>query len=112
MRPNVSEFTLTLPYFICQEYGNQCVKACSNNQCASDCRENNPCGASAPKKYNTTASVNPSASQTDNPNTIYTDGPGGSSSGQKQGGGMTLEVGRTYGMAMVLTGLFAGFALL
>ncbi|KAM4067261.1 hypothetical protein HRG_001242 [Hirsutella rhossiliensis] len=114
-RPNVSEYTLTLPYFICQEYGNQCVKACTDNQCASDCREKNPCGASAPKKYNTTTGsggVNPTASQTGDANTIYTDGPGGSSSREKQGGGMTLEVGRTYGMAMVLTGLFAGFALL
>ncbi|EQK99610.1 hypothetical protein OCS_04671 [Ophiocordyceps sinensis CO18] len=113
-RPNVSEYSLTLPYFICQEWGNQCVKDCTNNRCASDCRENHPCGASAPKKYNSTASssVNPTASQTGDANTIFTDGPGGGARGEKQGTGMTLEVGRTYGMAMVLTGLFAGFALL
>ncbi|KJZ76989.1 hypothetical protein HIM_03866 [Hirsutella minnesotensis 3608] len=112
-RPNVSEYTLTLPYFICQEWGNQCVKNCNGaNQCAADCREKNPCGATSPRRENkTTSTVKPSASQTDDGNTLFTGNPG-DSSGDKKGAGLTLEVGRTYGMALVLTGLFAGFALL
>lgn len=113
-RPNVSEYTLTLPYFICTEWGNQCVKACKdNNRCAAECRENNQCGATSPKKYNSTATASAltTASQTGDATTIYTDGPGGSS-GAKQGGGAALDGGATCGMALLLTGLLAGFALL
>lgn len=65
-------------------------------------------------KTKTTGSA--TTTPTDGPNTIYTDVPGGSSgsgSGSgKKGAGVALEVGRTYGLAIVLTGLFAGFALL
>ncbi|PNY26770.1 Uncharacterized protein TCAP_03294 [Tolypocladium capitatum] len=113
-RPNVSEYTLSLPYFICQEWGNQCVKACDTNTCASDCREKHPCGATNPKRENATSSSgkgNPTASKTDGANTIFTDGPDGGS-GDKNGAGLAREVGRTYGMAIVVTSLFAGFALL
>lgn len=116
----MSEYTLSLPYFICQEWGNQCVKACGyDNTCQSDCREKHPCGATDPKRENKTTSTSgsPTASKTDGPNTIYTDSPGGGSSGKggssdKKGAGVALEVGRTYGLAIVLTSLFAGFALL
>lgn len=109
-RPNVTEYTLTLPYFICQEWGNQCVKACSgDNECQGKCRQDHPCGAQSPKKYNTsTTTMLPSA--TGDPNAIFTDGPG--SRIDSKGAGMTPQVGRTYAMALVLTGLFAGFALL
>ena len=35
LQPNVSEYSLTLPFFVCQEWGNQCVKGCgmNANQC-------------------------------------------------------------------------------
>ncbi|POR39598.1 Putative CDP-alcohol phosphatidyltransferase class-I family protein [Tolypocladium paradoxum] len=119
-RPNVSEYTLSLPYFICQEWGNQCVKKCGqSNTCASDCREKHPCGATDPKRNNTTSTASgsgkPTASKTDGSDTIFTDGPGGGSSGSKgdkSGASMALEVGRTCGLAIVLTSLFASFALL
>ncbi|PHH75521.1 hypothetical protein CDD80_2318 [Ophiocordyceps camponoti-rufipedis] len=108
-RPNVTEYTLTLPYFICQEWGNQCVKACSgDNECQGKCRQDHPCGAQSPKKYNTTSTTMPSA--TVDPNAIFTDGPGARI--DSKGAGTTPQVGRTYAMALVLTGLFAGFALL
>lgn len=117
-RPNVSEYTLSLPYFICTEWGRQCVAACSNDGCRSDCLQNNPCGATDPKRYNatSTASASATASTTDEVNAINTNGPGGGSdSGSnsgKKGAGIALEAGRTYGLAVVMTGLFAGFALL
>ncbi|KAI1756786.1 hypothetical protein F4782DRAFT_484137 [Xylaria castorea] len=57
MSPNLSEYSLTLPFFICQEWGNQCVTGCkSDNACASDCRQNHPCGALNPTRANTTTS--------------------------------------------------------
>lgn len=61
--PNVSQYSLTLPYYICQEWGNQCVTACGqDNSCASACREDHPCGAQNPKTVNsTTTSTRPGA---------------------------------------------------
>ncbi|KAL1304011.1 hypothetical protein AAFC00_000452 [Neodothiora populina] len=125
--PNASEFSQTLPYFICTEWGNQCVTGCgSDSSCASDCRANHPCGAQNPTRVNTTTSstmsktaTNAPAGQTTNSagQTIFT-GLGGSaatstaagSSGQS--GATALEIGQAYGLMVVAAGLFGGFALL
>ncbi|OTB04475.1 hypothetical protein M426DRAFT_11622 [Hypoxylon sp. CI-4A] len=78
MQPNISEYSLTLPYFVCQEWGNQCVTKCGqDNACSSSCREDHPCGALNPTKTNATSSSSaPSAIQSDadatDSNTIYT----------------------------------------
>ncbi|KAG6039639.1 hypothetical protein E4U41_002388 [Claviceps citrina] len=114
MQPNVSEYSLSLPYFVCQEWVQQCQKACDTNACKSDCVQNHRCGAQNPSRPNTTKTVEVTSTATDGSNTIYTDGPGGSNNGGsgKKGAATALEVGRTYGLAIVLTGLFARFALL
>ncbi|KAI1271033.1 hypothetical protein F5Y07DRAFT_38240 [Xylaria sp. FL0933] len=58
MSPNLSEYSLTLPFFICQEWGNQCVAGCNGDaSCASDCRQNHPCGALNPTRTNETSST-------------------------------------------------------
>ncbi|KAI9163161.1 cdp-alcohol phosphatidyltransferase [Paramyrothecium foliicola] len=127
---NLTEYSLTLPYYICQEYGNQCVKACNgNNSCASDCRENNPCGAQDPQRANSTstsATTEPTSSSStaaDDGTTIFTGTPGGddedsegSSSGSGSGNGGsgagTLNSAGALSMAVIIGGLFAGFAML
>ncbi|KAI1298571.1 hypothetical protein F5Y03DRAFT_269133 [Xylaria venustula] len=54
--PNLSEYSLTLPFFICQEWGTQCVAGCNGDSaCASDCTQNHPCGAQNPTRVNTTS---------------------------------------------------------
>ncbi|OLN81763.1 hypothetical protein CCHL11_06929 [Colletotrichum chlorophyti] len=122
-RPNMSEYSLTLPYHVCQEYGNQCVKACGQgaNQCASDCRENNPCGAQNPTRVNTTSTSTgaPTATGTSAETSgVIFDGFGGSgSSGSDSGsdsgsGAAALEMGRSAGLAIVVGGLVGAFALL
>ncbi|KAF7549159.1 hypothetical protein G7Z17_g6585 [Cylindrodendrum hubeiense] len=129
-QPNVSEYSLSLPYFVCSEWGNQCVTACDgSNTCASACREDHPCGAQDPKKYNTTATatgtgVLATASATDDADTIYTDVVDGdddsdddssdssSSSSDKSGSATALEAGRKWGLAVVMGSMFVGFALL
>ncbi|KAG8667441.1 hypothetical protein FPOAC2_12605 [Fusarium poae] len=126
-QPNVSEYSLTLPFYVCQEWGNQCVTDCAGSaSCASDCRENNPCGAEDPKKYNTTSTatgtgaVKATASATDDANTVYTDTPGSenndddsdSAETTKSNGAAVIEVGRTWGLTIVLSTMFAGFAML
>ncbi|UNI23162.1 hypothetical protein JDV02_008997 [Purpureocillium takamizusanense] len=113
-RPNVSEYTLTLPYFVCQEWGNQCVKGCGgDNKCSAACREKHPCGATDPKKYTSTASTATPTATTTNANAIFTaPGSTGSASGDKKGAGVALQVGQAYGLVVVMAGFFAGFALL
>ncbi|KAI1170911.1 hypothetical protein F4777DRAFT_88817 [Nemania sp. FL0916] len=55
LSPNLSEYSLTLPFFVCQEWGNQCVAGCNGDAaCASDCRQNHPCGALNPTRVNET----------------------------------------------------------
>ncbi|KAI2601912.1 hypothetical protein GGR54DRAFT_645564 [Hypoxylon sp. NC1633] len=85
-QPNVSEYSLTLPYFVCQEWGDQCVTKCGqDNTCASSCREDHPCGAQNPTRFNVTSSSSvPSATssgaQSTDSNAIYT-GLAGSDNG-------------------------------
>ncbi|TQV96445.1 hypothetical protein IF1G_05028 [Cordyceps javanica] len=116
-QPNVSEYSLSIPYYVCTEWGRQCVNGCgSNNVCASDCLQNHPCGATNPERRNAsaTSSQGATASKTGSDG-IYT-GPAGSandgSAGKKTGAGAALEVGRSYGFAVVFVGMFAGFAML
>ncbi|KAI1433841.1 hypothetical protein GGR50DRAFT_666053 [Xylaria sp. CBS 124048] len=63
--PNLTQYSLTLPFFICQEWGTQCVANCSDSLCASDCRQNHPCGALSPQPPNKTitASSTPTSSE-------------------------------------------------
>lgn len=127
-QPNVSEYSLTLPYYVCQEWGNQCVEKCDgSNSCASDCRQNHPCGAQNPSKGNKTKSTgtasatgaSATASKTDSADTIYTDvsstdsaDSSDSSSSDKGGAAVALEAGSRWGLMVVMGSMFAGFALL
>lgn len=118
MQPNISEYSLSIPYYVCTEWGRQCVTACKNdNTCASNCLQKNPCGASNPQRHNAsaTSSQGATASQTGS-NGIYTGPPGSAgadgASGKKTGAGAALEVGRSYGFVVMFVGMFAGFAML
>ncbi|KAK3114024.1 hypothetical protein LTR53_008063 [Teratosphaeriaceae sp. CCFEE 6253] len=141
LSPNISEYSQTLPFFLCQEWGNECVSNCgpTNNQCASDCRSLHPCGAQNPVRANTStltsattmmasssgAAGSAQASTTDG---VYTGfGSGGASS---TAGGATapasasavsgaqhlrvaaLDVGRTFGVLGLLGALAGAFAVL
>ncbi|RMY66800.1 hypothetical protein D0862_15154 [Hortaea werneckii] len=63
--PNISEYSQTLPYYICQAWTNQCVANCAqaDNACASSCRADHPCGALNPTRVNT-SSVSSTMSKT------------------------------------------------
>ncbi|KAM0344041.1 hypothetical protein ACHAPU_007944 [Fusarium lateritium] len=123
-QPNISEFSLTLPFYVCQEWGNQCVEDCAGSaSCASDCRQNNPCGAINPTKANATstatgtATVKATASATDDLNVIYTSDPGSdddddSDSSSKSNSAAAIEAGRAWSLTIVLGTMFAGFAML
>jgi hypothetical protein len=119
-QPNVTEYTLTLPYHMCTAWGSQCVKACgSDNQCAGACREDNPCGAQSPKRVNETTSsaTTSTASATSAPtNQVFDgmadDGSDGENTKTDKNAAGALRFGDSYGLVVVAGGLFAGFAVL
>lgn len=123
MSPNASEFSLTLPYFLCTEQANQCVTACkSDNTCASSCRQDHPCGAQDPVRVNTTeptstsTSASKSATATGNvaSETVvdgFADGSG-SGSNSKNAGNTVMVSSASYSLAVICAGVFAGLALL
>ncbi|KAK4105637.1 hypothetical protein N658DRAFT_513036 [Parathielavia hyrcaniae] len=120
-QPNITQYTMTMPYFTCTEWGTQCVTACGNdNLCSDSCRADHPCGALDPPKGNatTTASTTSStatASATPT-NQVYSglgDGSNsaaGSSTGSS--GSSALRFGDSVGFAVLIGGLFAGIAML
>ncbi|KAK3671265.1 hypothetical protein LTR78_008900 [Recurvomyces mirabilis] len=96
MSPNISEYTQTLPFFICQEWGNQCVSNCNGDSiCQSNCRSQHPCGAQNPVRQNTstlsstmsqTGSATGAGASTTPSNGVYS-GFGGGSAASSTGGG-------------------------
>ncbi|KAL1879320.1 hypothetical protein VTK73DRAFT_7157 [Phialemonium thermophilum] len=117
LQPNVSEYTLTLPYFVCTEWGNQCVKDCGDDgSCASSCRQDHPCGALSPQRENKTTSTASSTPSATNSNQVFTNGlDGGSSPTSKpkdNAGSGLFELGNGYGFLVMGASFFAGFAMM
>lgn len=131
-QPNASEYSLTIPYHECQEFGNQCVKRCSatDSACQSACRTSNPCGAQNPTRVNisttstssdtatATSTSNKAASTSDSNPADYTgfgadptatssSGSGSSDSNSAQA--LAVSFGRTYGLVLVLAMVCGGF---
>jgi hypothetical protein len=147
IKPNMSEYSLTIPYFLCTEWGNQCVTDCNGDaSCATSCREDNPCGAQDPERLNetdsdssTTTTGPPSSStaatetETDDGTTIFTGTPGSEDEDEEEsssdnsdnsdsststgdddngsGAASLLAMGSSYGLTVVMGGMFLGFAL-
>ncbi|KAK9238474.1 hypothetical protein V1525DRAFT_341471 [Lipomyces kononenkoae] len=68
LSPNLTQYSLTIPYFLCTEQVSLCASNCgSDNACVSACRQNKPCGATDPTRVNvtTTSSASASASGSD-----------------------------------------------
>jgi len=118
--PNISDYSLTIPFHECQEYGNQCVANCgqNNNGCANNCRVDNPCGALSPTPVNATSSSSSSAtatgtSSTSSASNFASFGGGGNNGGSNKNAASSLmQTGQFYGFSVVATGLFAGFCLM
>ncbi|CEJ85271.1 hypothetical protein VHEMI03719 [[Torrubiella] hemipterigena] len=108
LQPNVSEYSLSIPYYVCRAYVQQCQTACKNNNiCQSNCVEQHPCGATNPTRVNKTEK--PAASHTSDPSQTFSDVPGANKNGAA---GVLETAGRSYGLAVVFFSMFAGFAML
>jgi hypothetical protein len=123
LSPNASEFSQTIPYYTCTEFNSQCVARCAGSStCQSGCRENNPCGAKNPTRVNTStittmsSTASTASTQTGSSSSLSiatTFGgtlPTNSVNGQNSGP-VAIDLGRSYGLALVAGGIFAGFAL-
>ncbi|KAJ5114516.1 hypothetical protein NUU61_000275 [Penicillium alfredii] len=108
--PNASEYSQTIPYYVCTEKNNQCVKACQGNSgCQSDCRTDNPCGAQAPKRVNTTTSTTMAATSTATTEALNTMAGGATGAAPRL---ITVDMGQVYGLCVLVGGFIAGFAVL
>ncbi|CAG8972968.1 hypothetical protein HYALB_00008328 [Hymenoscyphus albidus] len=126
LAPNASEFSQTIPYFECTEFGSACVRNCNGDAtCQYNCRADNPCGAQNPIKVNTSTITTMSATATGGPGQATNaagafTGLGGAPAETAAAGGAAgssgaesaLNLGRSYGLAVIFAGVFAGFTLI
>lgn len=135
--PNVSEYSQTLPFFICQEWGTQCVSNCGNGNtaCQSACTADHPCGAQNPTRQNTStlsktmsnsaqlAAASASSDGIAAGSVITSDGVtqtlyGLTSKGADSSNAVShvrvwaLSAGQTFGTMALIGGLIGGFAVL
>ncbi|CZT19431.1 uncharacterized protein RCC_05282 [Ramularia collo-cygni] len=139
--PNVSEYSQTLPFFICQEWGTQCVANCGNGNtaCQSSCTADHPCGAQNPTRQNTSTltstmsstaksggASDASTTASDGGQVVTSDGVTATLYGMatsKSGGGDTsnaishvrvwaLSAGQTFGTMALFGAMVGGFAVL
>lgn len=105
--PNASEYSQTLPYYVCTETNNQCVNKCANGDsgCQSACRQDNPCGAQNPKRMNVTTTASAAATSTTQANPLGTNPATGGASCMN-----ILEAGHVYGLCVLVGGFVAGLA--
>jgi len=127
LSPNLTQYSQTLPFYICQEWGNECVHNCHDDAaCASSCREDHPCGAQDPAPPNKTAMTTKMSTtglpQGTKSGTVYS-GFAGQGTGKASGGAAgrvsvplfmpaVMQYGNGMGMLLVLGGFFLGFAVM
>ncbi|KFX89609.1 hypothetical protein O988_08573 [Pseudogymnoascus sp. VKM F-3808] len=116
LSPNMTEYSLTIPFHICIEWGQQCVKGCNDvNTCQAACVEQHPCGALDPSRVNATATTSssaPGATSTSSDPVVY-DGAGDDSTAspdaKPNAAQAAPDMGRSYGLSIVFVGIFAAF---
>lgn len=125
LQPNLTEYSLTIPYFTCTEWGTQCVAGCNGDSaCQSSCRQDHPCGARDPTLANKTASATGSAtgsatqsataSSTDASETVYDglDGAGATETASPDSAAIRmLEKGSFGGFLLLVASVCAGVGL-
>ncbi|KAJ5291065.1 hypothetical protein N7478_000316 [Penicillium angulare] len=110
LSPNGTEYSQTIPYYVCTEANNQCVAKCTDSLCQASCRSDHPCGAQAPKRVNvSTTTTTTSATSTATAN--ITNALGSHATGDASRV-MAMDIGHFYGLCALIGGFTAGFAVL
>jgi hypothetical protein len=116
-RPNLTEYSETIPYYTCTLDQGDCIKNCGSggNDCIEQCKKTYVCGATNPKKGNATKSSSAkssTASKTGSPTSTSTDSSDmGGSQGGSSAGSLLVNVNSAYGLGVVAAGIAAGVAL-
>lgn len=115
-RPNLTQYSETIPYYLCTLDQAECIKACADdNSCSDQCRKTYVCGATSPKKTNATATRTSSASSTPGASgTGVSSGNGFATTGTPDAGNaadnLLLKLGSSYGVGLVAAGIAIGAA--
>ncbi|KAI1627573.1 hypothetical protein EDD37DRAFT_622658 [Exophiala viscosa] len=131
LSPNASEYSQSLPYYICTQYNTECQQACGNdNTCAAACVQNHTCGATNPTRVNTSTITTMSATSTSNGAAASTASGGGvvysgfggsaatttaageSSGSRSSATRIIVNMGQVYGLGVLVASIFAGFTLM
>lgn len=113
----MTEYSLTIPFHICIEWGQQCVAGCGGvNTCQAACTEKHPCGAQDPSHGNSTATTSSAAPGATSTSPVVYDGAGTSSTtgttvAKPNAAHAALDLGKSYGLSIVFAGIFAAFGL-
>ncbi|KAJ5708423.1 hypothetical protein N7488_008224 [Penicillium malachiteum] len=109
LSPNASEYSETIPYYVCTEANNQCVNNCTDSTCQAACRNDHPCGAQHPTPVNistaTISSTTPAASTT--VASVLAETATGRATRL-----LVKDKSQIYGLCVVIGGFIAGFAIL
>ncbi|GAM85210.1 hypothetical protein ANO11243_032140 [Dothideomycetidae sp. 11243] len=122
--PNISEYTQTIPFYVCQTYIAQCIAANTNSAQAQDKCKATQCGnltanseSAATTSSASSSSATPTASSASSASgsatASSTSGTASSASptAAKSSAAMALAVGRAYGTPALVVGLLAAFGL-
>ncbi|KFY45189.1 hypothetical protein V494_01089 [Pseudogymnoascus sp. VKM F-4513 (FW-928)] len=117
LSPNMTEYSLTIPFHICREWGQQCIAGCGGvNTCQAACTEQHPCGALDPPRVNSTATTSGAPAATSTGPVVH-DGFGtdssadGSTVANPNAARAAMDIGKSYGLSIVFAGIFAAFGL-
>lgn len=119
--PNVSQYSLTMPYYECTTAADQCVTNCAqaDNTCKGNCRTAHPCGAQNPVRVNVTSTSSSSMSSTAAPTSSSTgasaassggliNGPGSAGGKMSAASALTVQYGQYAGAAALFLGSLVG----
>lgn len=120
-RPNMTEYSQTIPYNLCMQSKQACANNCGNNQdCVTLCFETKNCGATDPRRVNVTSTSttssptsDPTGDKSDSTKTSGSDDTEPTESSDPFGNnGMGVsfrELGSSYGVAAMIAGMALGF---
>ncbi|KAJ5630480.1 uncharacterized protein N7484_010580 [Penicillium longicatenatum] len=112
LSPNSSQYSQTMPYFICTEANNQCVAKCADAMCQSACRSDHPCGAQDPVRVNITAIPSATSSGKVAANTTTPAVLGSFTATGDANGPLSGDMRHVYGLCVLVGGFVVGFAAL